>query len=69
MNITAHLLKTGGQVFIEGLDGADFVILYQLRQAAVCLTVSCEEELPLIILGDDEMATPVVAPLEEMHIQ
>lgn len=35
-----HLITTAGQVFSKGLDGADLVVLDQLRQAAVRLTVS-----------------------------
>lgn len=60
-----HLVTTGGQALSKGLDRADFVILDQLRQTAVWLTVSRYDELSFLILGDDKMTAPVVAPLEE----
>lgn len=60
-----HLVAAGRQVFSEGLDGADLVKLYQLRQAVVCLTVSSHRELSMLVLGDDKMAAPVLAPSKE----
>lgn len=64
-----HLIAAGGQAFSKGLDGADLVMLYQLCETMVRLTVSCYHELPRVILGNDKMAAPVMAPLEEMYWQ
>lgn len=60
-----YLVTTGSQVFSKGLDGAGFVVLYQFCQAPVRLTVSCYDELSILVLGDDKMATPVMTPCEE----
>lgn len=64
-----HLITAGGQVFSKGLDGADLVMLYELCETVVSLTVSWYHELPTFILGNDKMSTPVMAPLEEMYGQ
>lgn len=42
-------------------------MLYQLCEAAVCLTVSWYDKLSIYILGDDKMTASVVAPVEEMQ--
>lgn len=63
-----HLVTTGSEVFSKGLDGAGFVVLYQLCQACVCLVVSRYDKLSILVLGNDKMATPVVTPWEEKHI-
>lgn len=47
----------------EGLDGAQPVMLDQLTEASVRLTVSRYHKLSRRVLGDDEMAAPVAAPL------
>lgn len=40
-------------------------MLYELCETAVGLTVSRYDELSILILGDDEMAAPVIAPFFE----
>lgn len=67
--MAAHLVTTGGQVFSKRLNGAELVKLNQFRQTVVCLTVSCYHELAIFVLGNDKMAAPVTAPLEEIHTQ
>lgn len=64
-----HLVTTRSQVFSKGLDGAGLVVLYQLCQAPVRLTVSCYDELSILVLSDDKMATPVMTPCEEKKNQ
>ena len=64
-----HLAAAGGQAFSKGLDGADLVVLDQLGETLVGLTVSRYYELPVRVLGDDKMAAPVVAPLEEKKVE
>lgn len=60
-----HLVAAGGQALSKGLDGAGLVELYQLCEASICLIVSSQNKLPLLILGDDKMAAAVMAPLKK----
>lgn len=60
-----HLITAGGQVFSEGLDGADLVVLYQLFESSVRLAVSRYDKQSILALGDNKMAAPVETPLEE----
>lgn len=60
-------MTTGGEVLSKGLDGAGLVVLYQLCQAAVCLVVPRDDKLSILVLGNDEVATPVVPPGDEKH--
>lgn len=64
-----HLETAGRQVFPERLDGAELVKLNQLRQTVVRSTVSSHRELTPLVLDDDKMAAPVVAPSKENHNQ
>lgn len=64
-----HLVTTGSQVFSKWLNGAELIKLNQFRKTVVCLTVSSYHELAIFVLGDDKMAAPVMAPLEEIHNQ
>lgn len=63
--VPPHLVTAGGQALSKGLDGADLVVLYQLCETVISLTVSWYGKLPILILGDDKMAAPVVAPLDK----
>jgi len=58
-------VTAGDQALSKRLNGADLIVLYQLSQTAEQLTVSSYDKLSFLILGDDKMAAPVVAPEEE----